>query len=574
MTASEWRLKLQEDISAQLRVVSEGADRLSGRMEVLQNTIAKTGESSGGSGGGFLSSLRSVFRVTAGDISMAVTKLYEFGAASVESFNAQDQALGQLRATWKSTGGAVGVSINEMKAQAEALQKTTMFGDEETERAQSVLLTFTNIKGKIFKESIPAIQDLATKMGGDLKGATLQVGKALNDPMKGISALSRVGVSFTEEQKAGIEKLVAAGKPQEAQMMILTELNKEFGGSAVAAAQSGTGFMKQLANDVDEAKEAFGELIVDGLRAIKPALDALVGGIRAVFGWLLEHKSDIAEFFKAIGYGVLGAAAAFVALKVASNLARADILITEGVIGVVTLITEGWTLATTALNNAWKANPLGLVAAAIGLITAGVMYAWETSENFRGFLYGFWASIKTIFSNIGEFFKTIFTPILDGINAVREGRWGDAAKSFGKGLLNITTPAGIYNGLKEGNYKSVSESYNNAYKDGLHDFYVEKAQKNAEDKKKEKDSPYSAMTAPTGDDSDTDKKDLSKGLSDVSGGGKAVKNINVVVNRMVDVVNINTATLREGANEMASILEEALVRVLSGAESAMATNGQ
>lgn len=573
MTASEWRLKLQEDISRQLKVVSEGADRLSGKMEVLQDTISKTGENS--SGGGFLSSLRNVFRITAGDIMATIGKLYEFGAASVQSFNEQDQALGQLRATWKSTGGAVGLSIAEMKAQAESLQKTTLWGDEQTEGAQSLLLTFTNIKGTIFKDSIPAIQDMATKMGVDLKGATLQVGKALNDPIEGINALRRVGVSFTDEQRAGIKKLVAEGKTQEAQTLILTELNREFGGSSIAAAQSGVGFMKQLANEGDEVKEVFGELIVGVLKAMKPALDGIMVGIQAVFGWLLEHKSSIGEFFKVVIYGALAAGAAFTVLKIGSALARADMTLTNGLIGIGTLVTNGWTAATTALSAAWKSNPLGMVAAAIGLITAGVMYAWDTSENFRGFLYGFWASIKTIFSNIGEFFKTIFTPILDGVNAVREGRWGDAAKSFGKGLLNLATPVGIYNGLKEGNYKSVSESYNNAYKDGLHDFYVEKAQEKANEKKGD-DSPYAALTTPTMDGSmpTSDNKQLDKGLSDVSGGGKSSRIINVTIQRLVEKVVVNTSTARESVNEIADIVQETLIKALSGAESAMNVNGQ
>jgi hypothetical protein len=58
----------------------------------------------------------------------------------------------------------------------------------------------------------------------------------LNDPIKGITALQRVGVSFTKSQKDQIKTLVDSGKTLDAQKLILRELGKEFGGAAEASA--------------------------------------------------------------------------------------------------------------------------------------------------------------------------------------------------------------------------------------------------------------------------------------------------------------------------------------------------
>ena len=71
-------------------------------------------------------------------------------------------------------------------------------------------------------------------LGTDASGSAIQLGKALNDPIKGITALTRVGVTFTEQQKDQITTLVESGKTIDAQKIILGELQKEFGGSAEA----------------------------------------------------------------------------------------------------------------------------------------------------------------------------------------------------------------------------------------------------------------------------------------------------------------------------------------------------
>jgi len=170
-----------------------------------------------------------------------------------------EKVMAQLNAVIKSTGGAAGLSAYEISEFAAELQKTTTFADDTTKAAAGVLATFTNIKGDVFKGALVAAQDLNTALGGDLQSNIIQIGKALNDPVKGITALTRVGVSFTDQQKAEIKTLVEKNKVMKAQLIILKELNAEFGGSAVAAANTTPGRASQLANEWADFKEDFGK---------------------------------------------------------------------------------------------------------------------------------------------------------------------------------------------------------------------------------------------------------------------------------------------------------------------------
>ena len=162
----------------------------------------------------------------------ALGQLDQFG----ELAGTQIQAERKLAAIFKATAGAAGISADEVKRFASERQKLTNFGDETTIDAAALLGTFTNVKGDAFKRSLIIMQDMAAAMGTDLAGGAIQVGKAMNDPILGVGALSELGVSFTYQQKALIKTLVESNKMFEAQSVILDELQREFGGVAEAMA--------------------------------------------------------------------------------------------------------------------------------------------------------------------------------------------------------------------------------------------------------------------------------------------------------------------------------------------------
>ena len=205
----------------------------------------------------------------------SVRAIVNFGKSIVKAYNEASVVAAKLESQLTATGNAVGMTAKELQNYASELQKVTTFGDEETIEAMTRLLSFTSIQGDVFKKAIASAQDLATIMGTDLNSAVLQLGKALEDPNMGLTLLRRTGVIFTKEQTENIRKLVDEGKKYEAQMLILAEVQKKFGGAAKAAADTAAGSWKQL-------KNAFGDL----LETIGKGTEKTKGFAKSLTDWI------------------------------------------------------------------------------------------------------------------------------------------------------------------------------------------------------------------------------------------------------------------------------------------------
>jgi hypothetical protein len=180
----------------------------------------------------------------------------------------------QLAARVKSTGGAAGLAVPELNRMSEALSRATTFDDEQIGGAQALLLTFTRIGKDVFPAATEAVLNLSTAMGTDLNSAALQVGKALNDPVLGVTALARAGVQFSDSQKAVIKDLVETGRVAEAQAIILRELETQMGGSARAARETLGGALQALKNAFGDVLE--GDSGGEGIKGTTRALNDLV----------------------------------------------------------------------------------------------------------------------------------------------------------------------------------------------------------------------------------------------------------------------------------------------------------
>ena len=183
---------------------------------------------------------------TAGLIGVARSAFAEFSEAQ--------KVAAQTAAALKSTGGAANVTAKEIDELADSMLKKTGIDDEAIKTSENMLLTFTRIRNevgennRIFDRATESVADLATAMNqgavpsaDQMQRASIQLGKALNDPIKGVGALARVGIQFTKRQKDQIKTLVESGKTMEAQKVILAELNKEVGGRAAAAGKTFSG---------------------------------------------------------------------------------------------------------------------------------------------------------------------------------------------------------------------------------------------------------------------------------------------------------------------------------------------
>lgn len=240
---------------------------------------------------------------------IAAKKVFNFALGLGESFltaaSEAEEAQAKLDAVLTATGHAAGFQTEQLVGLAGQLQSVTKFTDEAVMGAQAVLASFRNVRGDIFVDATRAIADLSTVMGTDLKGAALQVGKALNDPEQGMMALTRAGVTFTQSQKDMIDKLIKAGDVMGAQRVILSELQNEFGG---AAEKVGSTFGGQL----EIMKNRFGEIAEDLGRALIPAVEAFAPLIDAVATFV---ENSVPYFQKGIELIIIGGQALVAQLR-------------------------------------------------------------------------------------------------------------------------------------------------------------------------------------------------------------------------------------------------------------------
>lgn len=328
----------------------------------------------------------------------------------VEVTTAQQNALGQLEAAVKSTGGAAGQSVEQLASFAAAMQKVTTYGDETVMQMQSVLLTFTKIGGETFPRATAAIIDMAARMKTDLQSAALQVGKALNDPVASLGALSRAGVQFSDSQQELITNLWEAGKAAEAQAIILKELEAQFGGSAAAARNTLGGALEALSNsfwDFFEISENGAKPLVVMLNALadnignllKVSLSLAAAGVPLLFGKIAQQVKLVTEAMRALTIAVM--ANPFVALAAAvTAVGTALYFYRDSAVEIA---------GTTASIGNWMAAAWQTVADEVGSAFAGLWQSLTESGN------GWLSAVGTIASGVWDAFKELGTGILETV---------------------------------------------------------------------------------------------------------------------------------------------------------------
>lgn len=169
----------------------------------------------------------------------------------------QEQALAGVASQIRATGAAAGLSTQQVADYASELQRATGIGDEAILRSSAILLSFKQITGQVFKDTLRVAADLAVVMQTDLNSAILQLSKALADPVARLSELSRSGIIFTDSQKDLIKQLVESGRLLDAQNLILRELESQYGGAAEAARNTLGGALNALKSEFGDLQEDF-----------------------------------------------------------------------------------------------------------------------------------------------------------------------------------------------------------------------------------------------------------------------------------------------------------------------------
>lgn len=248
----------------------------------------------------------------------------------------------QTEAAIKSTGGAANVTAGHVERLGTQLSRLSGYDDELIKSGANLLLTFKNVHNEagrgndIFDRATRSALNLSVAGFGDLSSTSKMLGKALNDPVLGMTALTRAGVTFSQAQKDTIKALVESGDTLGAQKLILREVESQVGGSARAYGET-------LAGQVGRAKE---ELKNSAALMLKEALPALMA--------IAHGALEVAQFFARLPGPVKAVIVGFVALAAVAGPLAYVIGALSTVLGVVT-------------------SPIFLVVAAIAALVAGAI---------------------------------------------------------------------------------------------------------------------------------------------------------------------------------------------------------
>lgn len=418
---------LKFDISAEDRT-GAAMGRVRSELKGIRGALASVSEQAARTG-------RSMRNIGGGMTAAITAPVAAFGASAVKAYDTQVKAEGAVQAALKSTGGAAGKTLGELKGLASGLQDVTTYGDEDILRnVTAPLLTFTKIQGETFDQAQAATLDMATLLKTDLKSASLLVGKALNDPVKGMAALSRSGVQLEDGQKSLIKSLVATGDVAGAQAVLLRELNVQFGEQAETAAKTPLGQWDQLLGKIGDVREDIGREIVPFL---KPVMESVSEAVK----WFGELDPAVKKNIVVFG-GIAAAAGPIL-----------------GVLGMATIGVGGLASAFTTLSAVLWANP---IVAIIGAVAVGALLIYKNWDGITSYFSGLWENVKTsvqsswkwikdrfdlswnpknmiepkwnallgFFANLGPSIKAEFGLIWTSIKA-EVGSWPERFKNFG-----------------------------------------------------------------------------------------------------------------------------------------------
>lgn len=370
------------------------------------------------------------------NMSLALTAPFAaFAAKGIKEAQETAAAMAQVEAALTSMGPVAGKTAAELSKTADALEANSLFeADQILRDVTANMLTFGNVTGESFDRAQQAAVDLATRLKIGPKEAALQVGKALNDPIKGITALGRAGIQFSEDQKGMIKALVETGQVGAAQSIILDELEKQFGGAA-AAAQNSDPFNK-FSDALNKLAEVVGGKLL-------PAMIPLIEKISAGVDWFTKLPKPVQD--TALVVAALSAALGPVLTVFGKIL---PLLIKLGpVLGIV-----GKAMLFIA------ANPAIL---ALAGVVAAIYFAWQNWDKIKpiidavGAAVADWwnANVKPVFDAVMEkvkavadFFRDYFGAQIKGaigvVSALLKGDFSgawEAAKQAVSGMVSAVT---------------------------------------------------------------------------------------------------------------------------------------
>jgi hypothetical protein len=263
-----------------------------------------------------------------------------------------------------------GEATDRVSAYAESLEKTVAVDADVIKATQTKLATFGELTksvgkaGGAFDRATMAALDMAAAGFGTAEGNAVQLGKALQDPIKGLAALAKSGVTFTDQEKEKIKTLVESGKQLEAQEMILKAIEGQVKGTAESSASS----FDKMKFAIAGVSDTFGDMLL-------PVIDALAPKLAAFSAWAQENPTAL----KIVAASIAGVAAAITLVSIAMAL-----------------------------------NPFGLIAIAVAGLVTGIVIAYTQFKTFA-------KVVRTVINGVIGYFETVANAWVTVINTLIRG---------------------------------------------------------------------------------------------------------------------------------------------------------
>jgi phage-related protein len=343
-------------------------------------------------------------------------------AAAISSVKGAEEAAAvgdKLKQVYDSMGYSD--LADDAEAYAATLSKQIGVDDEIIKGAQTKLATFSEVtkSADTMARATGISADLAAAGFGSMDSASVMLGKALQDPIKGVGALSEVGVTFTDQQKKQIEAMVKAGDTAGAQAIIMGELEKQVGGVAAAGATSS-----------EKLGVAFGEIGEAVGTGLLPAFEKLTPLIQGFADWAANNS------------GIL------VAIGVTLGVLAGAVLLVNGALAAWSAIVVIWSAVTTvatAVGAAFGAviafitSPIGLIVLAIAALIAIIVLLWQNWDTVSAALGKAWDWLSGKATEIFGAIKEWLAGVWDDIKTKAIEVWGSLKDWFDTTWTNIKT---------------------------------------------------------------------------------------------------------------------------------------
>lgn len=360
--------------------LTDSTDRVGKAMDTVQGRVGRASTDMADKSGKASRFMSDSFKVAAGSLmanfsQAAIGQVTNFFHGMVEEARDAAKVSASTAQGIKTMGAESWITADKVGDLAEAISNKIGVDDELIQSSANLLLTFGNVRNAvgqnndIFNRAVLAAQDLSAKGFGDADSAAKMLGKALNDPLKGLTALGKAGVTFTAAQKEQIKTMVESGDILGAQKLLMAEVEKQVGGTAEATTTAGDKMMVTWGN----FQEKLGTEIL-------PILDKVLTQLGKFVEWAGDNQEIVFAF---------GAVTAAVWL----------------------------------LNAAMNANPIVLITTLIGGLVAGLILLWNKSDGFRNFFVGIWQDITGQVSGAIDTVKSVWNALTDFFTKTTLGRF-------------------------------------------------------------------------------------------------------------------------------------------------------